>query len=162
MPTSRHEHWMQHAIKAARRAEKFGDRPFGAVIVDEENQIVSIAAGTGTDEDPLRHSECVAIEEACRLLKRGARRLEGCTLYSTHEPCHMCAGAILHAHLSEVVWGSWRDDLPELFRRYDVDTWKILYDSSHLPRATGGIMNDECVRLFDAERAELANARAGF
>lgn len=162
MPRSRHEHWMVHAIKAARRAEKFGDRPFGAVVVDEENQLVAVAAGTGTDIDPVRHSEILVIQEACRLLNRGDRRLEGCTLYSTHEPCHMCAGAILHAHLSEVVWGSDRDDLPELFRYYDVSTYDILYDSSHRPKVTSGVLGTECISLFDAERSALANARAGF
>lgn len=156
--TSKAEYWMQEAMRTALRAQDFGERPFGAVVVDQNDSEVTRAGGTGLPGDPLRHSECVAITEACRLNKG---LLEGWSLYSTHEPCHMCAGAILHAHLSFVAWGSERADLPQLFRGYEVSTYDILRDSSHAPK-TLVVMNTECVHLFDGELSELANRRAGF
>lgn len=159
-PASKHEYWMEKTIALARNAELEGDRPFGCLIVHEEKQVwVSMAYGTGIDSNPLRHSECRAIEKACEYY---GHLLEGHALYSTHEPCHMCAGAILHSHVSEVVWGSYRDDLPDLFRSYDIDTVTILMDCGHRPKITPGVLRDECIHLFDAERSELANARAGF
>lgn len=152
-PASTHESWMRKAISLARNAELSGDRPFGAIIVNERNDRVSLGSGTGGDSDPLRHSECVAIERACAWY---GRLLEGHTLYSTHEPCHMCAGAILHSHVSEVVWGSYRDDMPDLFRSYDIDTVSILLDCGHRPKVTPGILRDECIALFERERRAVA------
>jgi len=157
-PRSRHEFWMRRAITEAKEAEARSSRPFGCVIVDPDDVMIATGQGTGHDHAPLRHSEYTAIQVAAH--SRGL--LEGCTLYSTHEPCHMCAGAILHAHLSEVVWGSYREDLPQLFRYYDVETERILYDSSHRPKVTGGVLRDECVHLFDGELSMLANERAGY
>ncbi len=150
--------WMKRAIDLARHAERLGVRPFGCVIVDEEGQEIATAFGSEVEGDPTRHSEMLAIQEACRI-KKGY--LHGCTIYSTHEPCMMCTGAILHSHLSRVVFGSERVDIPELFREYDTPYSERFADSSHPPEVIAGCLSEACIRLFNLERSELANARAG-
>lgn len=146
------ELWMRMAVTLAKRAMIEGERPFGCVIANED--LVSQSYGTGTDLDPTRHSEMVAIRRACGYL--GRADLEGCTLYSTHEPCGMCAGAIVHAHPSRVVWGSPRSDLPQLFRQREIGSDLIMRDCSRPPEIVEFYMREQCVALFDGELAVYA------
>lgn len=146
------EDWMRKAVQAARLGLiAKDDRPFGCVIIDAYSNLLSVTWGTGRNSNPLRHSECRAITEACN---RRHGLLYGCTLFSTHEPCHMCAGATLHSHVAAVYWGTYRADMPSLFRDYEVPTADILRDSSHPPLVAGGILREECLTLFASELAE--------
>ena len=98
------ERFMLRALDLARAAGERGDVPVGAVIV-RDGEI--IAEGHNTREalgNALGHAEISAIESACRSM--GSWRLEGCTLYVTLEPCAMCAGAIVNARISRVVYGA--------------------------------------------------------
>jgi tRNA(adenine34) deaminase len=150
---------MARAIEIARHAEHLGHRPFGCVITDEMGHTVAESFGSELPTDPTRHSEVLAIQEACRI-KKGL--LYGCTIYSTHEPCIMCCGAILHSHISRVLFGSYRDDLPALFRERCITGITLLADTSHPPKVIGGILRPQCIDLFAGELSELANARTGF
>ena len=152
-----HEFWMNMAVNDAKRAEHEGERPFGCVIIDQDEQLICRSRGTGDDLDPTRHSEMVAIREACKSL---GRLLHGCTLYSTHEPCIMCTGAILHSKVSTVVWGSYRADLPALFRPYNIQAIMRFGDTSHPPKLVRGVLQERCVRLFDKEVAHVSYERA--
>ncbi len=94
--------WMSEALDEARRAKSDGEVPVGAVLVDETG--VKIAAAhnlTETNHSALAHAELLAIADACR--QKRNRRLSGCTLYVTLEPCPMCAGAIIGARIPKVV-----------------------------------------------------------
>lgn len=98
------ERWMEEALRLARLAEVAGEVPVGAVVVCEErivgrgwNQVISIP-------DPCAHAEIQALRDAGREL--GNYRLSGCELYVTLEPCAMCAGAIIHARISRLVFGA--------------------------------------------------------
>ena len=92
------------AIAEARTAEIAGEVPVGAVIV-QDGVIVGIGCNQViTNSDPTAHAEVMAIRAAGR--KLGNYRLEGCTLYSTLEPCAMCAGAILHARIARLVYAA--------------------------------------------------------
>lgn len=139
--------WMQRAIGEAEFALESNERPFGCVIVQNG---VTIARGRGSETrtDPTRHSEIVAIHQACY---RIGGLLHGCTLYSTHECCAMCCGAINHAKLSRVVFGSYRSDLGVLFRRRNFSAADLLADTSHPPDVVGGVCQDECIGLFASE-----------
>lgn len=151
---------MELTIELARIAATQGDRPFGCLIVDEPGRVLAKSAGSESPVDPTRHCEVVAIRQACQA--RG-RLLEGCTLYSTHEPCIMCAGAILHAKVSGVIFGSWREDLQLLFRSRNIPIEELLRDTSHPPVVVGGFLRDQCVALFDTEiEHEVARREATF
>lgn len=144
---------MTMAIDLAKLAVRHGLRPFGCVIVDEDRHMIGTAYGTESPLDPTRHSEILAIKQACKLRPPGVF-LRGCTLYSTHEPCNMCCGAINHAKVSTVVFGSYRTDLEALFRQRHRTIADILADTSHPPEIRGWVLRDECIRLFDQELLE--------
>lgn len=148
--------YMRMAIAAAVVAERQGDRPFGCVVVSSQGGVIGEGRGTGIDTDPTRHSEIRAIKQAA-LRTRG--ELGDCTIYSTHEPCTMCCGAIMHAKIGRVVWGSERSDLPQLFRQQEYAAVDLLRNTSQ-PPVWRIIMNDECVALFANELASLKEPQA--
>lgn len=139
--------WMADAIREAQTAQKGGQRPFGCVIVNAANELLGFGGGSEREFDPAHHSEIEAIQLACVQLP-GPRYLTGCTLYSTHEPCAMCCGAINHAKISRVVFGSYRRNLPGMFRPYKQSLGQRLGDTSHPPEIVGGVRNEECCKLF--------------
>jgi tRNA(adenine34) deaminase len=96
---------MLEAMAEARSAEAAGEVPVGAIVVSASGNV--IARGNNRvlrTSDPTAHAEIVALRLAGALL--GNYRLSGCTLYSTLEPCAMCAGAILHARISRLVYAA--------------------------------------------------------
>ena len=108
MPTDflpRDQELMQAAMEEAHAAEAAGEVPVGAIVVSSAGEV--IARGRNRvlqDSDPTAHAEIVALRSAGSAL--GNYRLSGCTLYSTLEPCSMCAGAILHARLARLVYAA--------------------------------------------------------
>ena len=99
-----HQYWMQEALKLAHKAEQSGEVPVGALII-KNNQLI----GEGWNQsiqhnDPSAHAEIQAIRSACNHQQN--YRLPGSTLYVTLEPCAMCAGAIIHARISCVVFAA--------------------------------------------------------
>lgn len=140
--------FMTKAIFLACRAKHSGSSPFGTVIVDGGGHVIAEAFGTGTDTCPTKHSEMKAIEFACRV--QGGL-LHNCTMYQTHEPCHMCCGAIKHSKLGRLVYGTSRVQLPAYFRPYQVSTstLSVLLDTSAPPAISGGVLLDECKALWD-------------
>lgn len=146
-------YFMSMAIKLAKQAVEEGDRPFGCVVT-RGGVTIGMGRGTETEIDPTRHSEMDAIREACFTLQTA--KLPGCVLYSTHEPCMMCCGAIIHAKVGCVVWGSSRTDLPPLFRPYSTSIEARLLDTRNPPILKQGVMREECVALFDHEMAAVS------
>lgn len=140
--------YMSIAIIEAGHAAFRGERPFGACVIDPAGNVIGTGGGSETPLDPTRHSELEAIRMACGTRDR---KLEGCTIYSTHEPCLMCTGGILHAHLSRVVFGSCREDLSMLFRAYDSQAERRWGWSSHPPEVVGGCLRHRCIKLFEQE-----------
>ncbi len=95
---------MDAALAEARRAAEAGEVPIGAVVVQAG---AILAAGQNRvlrDNDPTAHAEIVALRAAAAAL--GNYRLNGCTLYSTLEPCAMCAGAMIHARIDRLVFAA--------------------------------------------------------
>jgi tRNA(adenine34) deaminase len=95
---------MDLALAEARRCLEWGDVPVGAVVA--RGQELLAAAGNQRERlaDPTAHAEVLALRGASRRL--GTRRLEGCTLYVTLEPCAMCAGALVLARADRLVYGA--------------------------------------------------------
>ncbi len=98
------EKWMREALGQALEARDAGEVPVGAVLIRDG---VLLARGRNqpiASADPTAHAEMLALREAARLL--GNYRLTGCTLYVTLEPCAMCAGALVTARISRLVFGA--------------------------------------------------------
>ena len=95
---------MHLALEEAVAAAAAGDVPVGAVVVDQNGEIVGRGRNRREiDQDPIAHAEVEALRDAAR--RRGTWRLAGLTLYVTLEPCAMCAGALVNARISRVVYG---------------------------------------------------------
>lgn len=96
--------WMKRALVLAEKAEAAGEVPVGAVIVRDGKLIGEGFNQPITTCDPTSHAELVALRHACQQEKN--YRLPGATLYVTLEPCTMCAGALVHARIQEVVFAA--------------------------------------------------------
>lgn len=97
--------WMLAALREAERAAASGEVPVGAVVVGPSGEILSRAHNRSVAEnDPTAHAEILALRKAAK--KIGNYRLAGCRLVATIEPCPMCAGAAVHARVSEILYGA--------------------------------------------------------
>ena len=93
--------------------------PFGAVIVDENNNIISTGNNQVLNQkDPTAHAEIVAIREACK--KLNTYDLSNCTLYTSCEPCPMCLSAIIWANIKKVYYGCTKHDADKIGFRDDI------------------------------------------
>jgi tRNA(adenine34) deaminase len=97
------EQHMRAAIAEAAAAAAIGEVPVGAVIIVAGKIIGRGGNRRESAGDPTAHAEMIAIREAAQAV--GGWRLVGATLYVTHEPCPMCAGAIINARIERVVYG---------------------------------------------------------
>lgn len=110
---------MDRALVLATAAATEGDVPVGAVVTDAEGR--PIGEGRNLRErtgDPTAHAEIVALREAAASV--GSWNLQGCTLVVTLEPCVMCAGALLQARVSRLVFGAWDEKAGAAGSVYDV------------------------------------------
>lgn len=146
--------FMREAMSLARAAECLGEVPVGAVVV-RDGVIVGRGFNSPIGEhDPTAHAEIAALRDAARAL--GNYRLPGCELFVTLEPCAMCAGAIMHARISRVIYGA-RDPKTGVHGSV-VDLFGV-ERLNHHASVVGGILADECGRLLSDFFA--ARRRAG-
>lgn len=134
---------MRRAIEVARTTPP-GDIPVGAVIYGPDGR--EVATGTNRrecDQDPAGHAEIVAMRAAAEAL--GSWRLEGCELVVTLEPCTMCAGAVLGARVSSLVFGAYEPKTGAVGSLIDV-----LRDPTHLHtvEVRGGVLEAETAGLM--------------
>lgn len=144
MPLENDEIWMRKAIEAAHEAERLDEVPIGACLIDAEGNLVAVAGNrTRTDCDPTAHAEVLVLREAAQ--KIGNYRLTDTTVYTTIEPCAMCAGALIQARVKRLVFGA-HDE-----RFGAVETHFRLCDSSslnHRMEISPGVLGDECRKLM--------------
>ena len=95
---------MRHALRAAEKAAEKGEVPVGAVVAREDKVLATAANERESLQDPTAHAELLALRRAATVV--GSWRLGGCTLYSTLEPCPMCAGAAHAARISRLVYSA--------------------------------------------------------
>ena len=98
------EKWMSFALEQARKAEKEGEVPVGAILVKDDVVIARAHNKPISTNDPTAHAEIQLLRAAGEELKN--YRLPGTTLYVTLEPCAMCLGAIMHARIDRLVFGA--------------------------------------------------------
>jgi len=138
------EFWMNAAIRAAENARDAGEIPIGACLIDKNGQFLASGGNrTISDTDPTAHAEILILRAAA--MKIGNYRLTGAVVYTTIEPCAMCAGALVNARIKRLVFGA-HDE-----RFGAVETLFRLCDSSslnHRIKITSGILKDECKKLM--------------
>lgn len=150
---------MRLALDQAKLAYAAGEVPVGAVVLDEQGQVI----GTGfnrtiQDHDPTGHAEIVALRAAAKHARN--YRLPGASLYVTLEPCTMCMGAMLHARLDRVVFGATD---PKTGACGSVLSVHGIVQLNHQTKVEGGVLAEECAELlrrFFRERRTLAKAAA--
>lgn len=135
--------FMRAALDEARAAGERGEVPVGAVLVAEGRIVARAGNRTIADCDPSAHAEIVALREAAKTT--GNYRLAGTTLYVTIEPCAMCAGAIVQARITRLVYGA--DDA----KAGAVHSCFCVLDSAqlnHRVETQGGVLAAEAVTLL--------------
>ncbi len=152
MTTEQHARFMRLALAEARRGREGGDQPFGAVIVRDGQVIASAHSLKTSSRDATAHAELLCVGRATRAL--GTPGLTGCVLYTTCEPCPMCAGALVNTGVTTLVLGARLADLRRLptggafgaFGDYTVEGLAALVGSGVV--VIGGILADECAALY--------------
>jgi tRNA(adenine34) deaminase len=97
-----YELFMAEAIAEARRGEKEGEAPVGSVAVIDDAMIARDHDRSGLNEDPTAHAVLLTLQAAAR--KLGPRRLAEATIFTTHEPCSMCVGALVESRVRALVF----------------------------------------------------------
>src|SRR5947199_5005031 len=98
------EWWMEQALEQARLAAQAGEVPVGTLVI-KDGEIIGLGHNRNLlDHDPSAHAEIIALRQAAARL--GNHRLTGCEMFVTIEPCAMCAGALVHARLARLVYGT--------------------------------------------------------
>jgi tRNA(adenine34) deaminase len=135
---------MIEALDVAQSARASGDVPVGALVFNEDSQLVGVGHNLRErDRDPTAHAEIVAMREAAT--KNESWRLDGHTLVVTLEPCAMCAGAIAQARMKRVVFGAWDEKAGAVG-----SVWDILRDprSPHQVEVIAGVKEIEAAQLL--------------
>jgi tRNA(adenine34) deaminase len=144
------ELFMREALALAGQAAAAGEVPVGAVVV-RDGAIVGRGSNRPiSSHDPTAHAEVVALRDAAARL--GNYRLPGCELFVTLEPCAMCVGAMVHARIARVVYGT-RD--PKTGACGSIVDLPALSTFNHHGSYEGGLLAEECgavLRRFFAER----------
>ncbi|MEZ4523017.1 MAG: nucleoside deaminase [Thermomicrobiales bacterium] len=145
MTTRDHEAFMRIAIEEAVRSREEGNSAVGSIVVRDGEVIARGRNLVSTNHDVTAHAETVALREAGAALE--TENFEGCTLYTTFEPCPMCCGAILLSGISTLVVGGRPEPGASLWHDYTVEGLIDSLGRSHTINVIGNVLADECVAL---------------
>ncbi len=134
-------------MRIALEEAKQGDAPFGAVIVKGSEIIAKARNTVRTDSDPSAHAEINAIRRLTAAINHPV--LEGYSLYTTGEPCPMCAAACVWAGVSEIVFGASIADLMAAgVSQIEISCQEVIDKGFRNIKVTGGVLSEECLQLF--------------
>ena len=139
------EEFMGAALELAREARERGEVPVGAVLVMDGEILGRGFNQPVSRNDPTAHAEIVALREAGR--EAGNYRLPGSTMYVTIEPCQMCVGAMVHARVARVVYGTPEPKAGAIESAMRAHEHPSL---NHRLEATGRVMEEECREVIQA------------
>ena len=146
-------YYMQKAIEQAEIASAENEVPVGAVIVRNDKIVATGRNRREQSKNALLHAETDAIYNACQNL--GGWRLWNCEIYVTLEPCPMCAGAIINAHIPKVYFGAY--DLKNGACGTITNLFQMPFNFK--PESVGGIMQEECSKLLTDFFKNLRNKK---
>lgn len=162
------KHFVEVAIQEALEAKSRGDYSIGASIIFNDDIIVKDGNKVILTGDPTNHAEIVVIRSASQIFER--RSLEGCVLYTTHEPCPMCMSAAIWAKLDGIVYGAAMEDMENYWeereknstyinrfyswRTINIKAREILERSNSKMFLIENFMGEECKKLFHSNCGE--------
>lgn len=140
------QYWMSRALLQARQAAESDEVPVGAILINEENELLAEAYNQPISQvDPTAHAEINVLRIAAQKLNN--YRLPNTTLYVTLEPCTMCLGALVQARVKRIVYGAIEPKagaIESAFQLFDSGVY------NHIPEITGGVRSQECSSLMSA------------
>ncbi len=138
------EFWMRKAIESAAVAANLNEVPIGACLIDEGGKLLAIAGNrTITMSDPTAHAEILVLRAAAASI--GNYRLTETVLYTTIEPCAMCAGALVNARIKRLVFGAHDERFGAVESVFQIcDTSSL----NHKIEITSGVLAMDCRRLM--------------
>ncbi|OGS93001.1 MAG: tRNA-specific adenosine deaminase [Gallionellales bacterium GWE2_58_10] len=137
------EIFMRVALELARKAASLGEVPVGAVVVKDGGIVGHGFNAPISRHDPSAHAEMTALRDAAQRL--GNYRLVDCELFVTLEPCLMCAGAVMHARITRLVYGASDPKTGACGSVMDVFAERRL---NHHTEVTGGVLMEECSAML--------------
>jgi tRNA(adenine34) deaminase len=153
------EFWMREAIRAANAAGRLGEVPIGACLIDGDGNLLATAGNrTIIDNDPTAHAEILVLRAAAAKINN--YRLVDTTIYTTIEPCAMCAGALVNSRVKRLVYGA----ADERFGA--VETVFRICDSeflNHQIEIVAGVLAEDCRKLlqdFFRRKREIQKSRS--
>src|SRR6266576_1508888 len=136
-------HWMRQALAAAHEARGRGEVPVGTCIVKGDELLAVAGNRTRTDQDPTAHAEVVALREAAHRVSN--YRLSDAVVYSTIEPCVMCAGALIQARVRRLVYGAPDERAGAVESHFRVCDTDFL---NHRIEVSAGVLEEECREIM--------------
>ncbi len=136
-------YWMEQALVEARKCLELDEVPVGAVMVFENRIIARSGNRTITDCDPTAHAEILAVRAGATAVRN--HRLPGTTLYVTLEPCAMCAGALIQARVTRLVYGASDPRVGAVASRFEICSTTFL---NHRVSVTGGVLVEPCGQIL--------------
>lgn len=138
------EQAMRQALEAAELAAGLGEVPVGAIILSPDGDLLATACNAPvSSHDPTAHAEIRCLRQAAAAVEN--YRLTGCIMAVTLEPCLMCAGALVHARLSGVVWGASDPRTGAISTRLDLHRFDFL---NHRFWYKHGVLEEECSTML--------------
>jgi tRNA(adenine34) deaminase len=134
---------MREALRLAREARAAGEVPVGTCIVAGDQVLAAASNRTRTDCDPTAHAEIVALRKAAKNF--GNYRLANATVYSTIEPCAMCAGALIQARVPLLVYGAADEKAGAVDSHFQICNSDQL---NHRVEVVSGVLESECRELI--------------
>ena len=138
------EFWIRKAIKAAEQARELNEVPIGACLINKNGELLAVAGNrTITDSDPTAHAEILVLREAAS--KIGNYRLTETALYTTIEPCAMCAGALVNARIKRLIFGAHDERfgaVESVFRLCNTGSL------NHQIEIVSGVLAEDCRKLM--------------
>ncbi len=149
------EYWMKHVLSLAKTAAKLKEVPIAAIIIDENNHVVSSAYNLKESQfDPCGHAEIKAIRHAGKKLQNW--RLLNCTIYTNLEPCVMCAGAIYQSRIKRLVYAASDKKMGGVENVFQIlDSPQI----NHKTEWENGILKEESQQLLSSFFKERRSAK---
>ena len=142
--TPDYEATMRIALHAAQTAARAGEVPVGAVVLDEQGNVIGVGGNNReSSANPLGHAEVIALTQAATHLE--SWRLDKCTLVVTLEPCTMCAGAAVQSRIGRIVFGAFDEKAGAVGSLWDVVRDRRL---PHRPEVISGVLAQECASVL--------------